>query len=115
MELTIDVFKKQMARLAECNELANGVIRNPNRTERLGLVQVNLQHLQRLRPQVQKYESYTPKPNEEFNYARRAADLVEAAEEYAVELQGFLSEIQRTQVVLTSEQPASKIARATII
>lgn len=81
-----------MKQLAERIEQAVAIIADSNRTERL--VQVNLEHLERLRSKVQRYEQYVPADQEDFNY-QRAVDLTDKAEECEIELRGFMREFEK--------------------
>ena len=94
-QLSSDDFEKQVSWLAERNKIAADVLQNPNCTQRL--LQVNLAHLQRLHPKLQRDKTYKPTGNYEFNFIQRIADVVDTAKEYKIELQGYLEEMGQAE------------------
>ena len=112
--MNIVEFEMTVARLAERNDLAFAVVRNEARTQRM--VQVNLQHLQRLRPKLQRYAVYVPNDGETFDYSQKAADLIDTAEEYEIELQDYLDECLCEQQQLSRDSnPNTPAARKEVI
>ena len=59
-------------------------------------IQGNITLLQRQWPKLERYQDYKPAENEEFDYNRRAEELIDTAETFEIKLQGYLDEMLTT-------------------
>ena len=89
-----DDLEKKIKRLQDRLTQTTVVLENPERTKRQ--LQINLNHIQRHVNAITECETLTSEENP-IDYAQLTEDILEKAEEYSVEINGYLEEIHDSE------------------
>ena len=77
--MSLSDFRKKLSKLTDRITAAKDDLENADRTKRQ--LSINIQHLERLVPNVEAYADYEPQNDEQFNYNAETSDILETAAE----------------------------------